>query len=93
MKRSRNLIELADVGIQIAINREEVKHVGIRGKIHCYFGDGYLFRSRVCPPEWVTCGVPVDRSVFSAAENRKPIVRLMDAVHTLKQVRENPTMD
>jgi len=93
LKRSRNLMEIVDAGIQMAINREEVKHVGVRGKIHQYFGDGYLFRSQVAPPEWLARGVPVGRSVLSTAENRKPVVRLMDAVHTLKQIRENPTVD
>lgn len=91
-KRSRNLMALVDAGIQMAINREEVKHVGNRGKTHRYFGDGYLFRSKTAPPDWLTLNNPVARSVSSTAENRKPAVRLMDAVFTLEQIRANPTL-
>ncbi len=92
IKRSRNLLNLVDAGVQMAINREEVKHVGVRGKTHRYFGDGYLFQSTVAPPEWLAKRPSFPQSVLLAAEQRKPRVRLMDAVHTLKQICENPTL-
>ena len=92
LKRSQNLLDLVDAGIQMAINKEEVRHVGVRRRTHLYFGDGYLFRSQVSPPKWLDQQTPISSKKASLAVDRKPLVRLMDAVYTLKQIHDNPTL-
>ena len=95
-KRMNNLLELADVGIRRAINEERVRLATAKsGKTFRYDGEGHRFKSKVSPPKWM---VKESRSNYRAkpmdsSNARKPHCRLMDAVHTVEQLRNDPTLD
>ena len=96
-KRMNNLLELAEIGIRRAINEERIVPSPTRGKKYRYLGEGHQFDSKVAPPKWMSME---ERSNYRVKQSRRRIVeaptpkcRLMDAVHTIKQFQDDPTLD
>ena len=92
-KRMNNLLELADLGIRRAINEERIAFAKTRGKKHHYTGEGLQFQSKVPPPKWMIRESPSNYRVNPRKPTRQTQCRLMDAVHTVEQLRDDPTLD
>ena len=96
-KRMNNLLELAEIGIRRAINEERLSLYPTRGKKYRYHGEGHKFESKVAPPEWMMQESSSNYSVRQAGRRPdrtdKSKCRLMDAVYTLEQFRDDPTLD
>ena len=92
-KRMNNLLELAELGIRRAINEERIKFAKARGKTQHYTGEGRQFQSRVLPPKWMIKDGPSNYRFNPRKPIRQPECRLMDAVHTIEQLRDDPTLD
>ncbi len=88
-KRRSNLLARAELGLQHAIAMELVVHLGCRGKVHRYGNQGYLFRTRISPPDWME----TNQSVAPTDPDAQPEgCRLKDALFTVEQIEKLPVL-
>ena len=93
-KRMKNLLELADVGIRRAINEERISFATKkRGKKFRYDGEGHQFESEVAPPKWMLKEKSAGYKVSARKPAEKTQCRLMDAIFTIEQLRNDPTLN
>ena len=92
-KRANNLLAIVELGLRRAIVLEQVQHVRSRGKTHRYATPYGTIKSSVKPPDWFETNskgfIPKRTTNASPA---KPKCRLKDAIYTIEQFKDDPTL-
>ena len=91
--RANNLLAIVELGLRRAIVMELVQHIRSRGKTHHYATPYGIIKSTVKPPNWFEMNSkrPVSKSMASRSPS-KPRCRLKDAIYTIEQFKDDPTL-
>jgi len=91
-KRANNLLAIVELGLRRAIVLELVQHVGSRGKIHQYATPYGILKSTIKPPDWFELNSKHHLTLSPKEPPPKPKCRLKDAIYTIEQFKDDPTL-
>lgn len=92
-KRANNLLEIVELGLRRAIVMELVQHVSSRGKTHRYQTPYGVFKSTIKPPDWFALNSKRGSPMLPSDFPSKPKCRLKDAIYTIEQHKDDPTLN